>query len=174
MSLTPDPHQKLKSLEALRRLRTSPSGQAPWVLANGVFDLFHVGHLRYLQAASREAEILVVAVNSDASTQARKGPDRPIIPQAERAEIVCGLACVDYVLVFDETEVRSILRALRPEVHAKGTDYTEATVPEADVVRAYGGRVAICGDPKLHSTSEVVLRLGPKASARGNAPESPP
>lgn len=128
------------------------------VLANGVFDLFHVGHLRYLAAAAEEADILVVAVNSDASTRAYKGPDRPIIPEDERAEIVGALACVDHVLVFDSDTVVPILEALRPEVHAKGTDYTTETVPERHVVRAYGGRTAICGDPKDHSSTELIAR----------------
>jgi rfaE bifunctional protein nucleotidyltransferase chain/domain len=128
-------------------------------LANGVFDLFHVGHLRYLEAAAREAELLVVAVNSDASTRAHKGPDRPVVPEDERAEILCGLACVDRVVVFDAPSVVRIIEALRPEVHAKGTDYEPATVPERHVVAAYGGRVAICGDPKDHSSSALIEAL---------------
>lgn len=126
------------------------------VLANGVFDLFHVGHLRYLEAAAEEADALLVAVNSDASTRAYKGPDRPIIPENERAEIICSLACVDHVLVFDEPNVIGILEALEPDVHAKGTDYTPETVPERAVVARYGGRVAICGDPKDHSSSAII------------------
>jgi rfaE bifunctional protein nucleotidyltransferase chain/domain len=150
-------HQdKLTTLEALVRAR--PPGTI--AMANGVFDLFHVGHLRYLEAAAALADVLVVAVNSDASTRAYKGPGRPVIPEAERAEIVAGLACVDHVLIFDEPNVERVLSVLRPDVHAKGTDYTEATVPERAIVEGYGGRVAICGDPKDHSSSALIEKLG--------------
>lgn len=128
-------------------------------LANGVFDLFHVGHLRYLQGARALADVLVVAVNSDASTRRNKGPDRPIVPEAERAEIVAGLACTDLVLVFDEPDVRHIIRAVRPDVHVKGTDYTADSIPERSEVEAYGGRVAVAGDPKDHSTTALAARL---------------
>jgi D-glycero-beta-D-manno-heptose 1-phosphate adenylyltransferase len=128
-------------------------------LANGVFDLFHVGHLRYLQGARAEADLLVVAVNSDASTRANKGPNRPIVPEAERAEIVAALACVDHVLLFDSKDVVPVIRALRPDVQVKGTDYTPDTIPEAAEVRAYGGRVAVAGDPKGHSTTELIAKL---------------
>lgn len=126
------------------------------VLANGVFDVLHVGHLRYLEAAAALCDVLVVAVNSDASTRAYKGPGRPVVPEDERAELIAGLACVDHVLVFDEPNVEAVLDALRPDVHAKGTDYTADTVPERAVVQAYGGRVAICGDPKDHSSTELI------------------
>jgi D-glycero-beta-D-manno-heptose 1-phosphate adenylyltransferase len=128
-------------------------------LANGVFDLFHVGHLRYLEGARAEADLLVVAVNSDASTRANKGPNRPIVPEAERAEIVAALACVDHVLLFDSKDVVPVIRALRPDVQVKGTDYTPDTIPEAAEVRAYGGRVAVAGDPKGHSTTELIAKL---------------
>jgi rfaE bifunctional protein nucleotidyltransferase chain/domain len=128
-------------------------------LANGVFDLLHVGHVRYLQGAKALGDVLVVAVNSDASTRAYKGPGRPHIPQAERAELVAALACTDRVMVFDEPDVRGIIRALKPDVHVKGTDYTPETIPEADEVRAYGGRVAVAGDPKDHSTTELARKL---------------
>jgi rfaE bifunctional protein nucleotidyltransferase chain/domain len=128
-------------------------------LANGVFDLIHVGHVRYLEGAKELADCLVVAVNSDASTRAYKGPGRPHIPEGERAEMVAALACTDRVLVFDELNVRSIIRALKPDVHVKGTDYTPDSIPEADEVRAYGGRVAVAGDPKNHSTTELAQRL---------------
>jgi rfaE bifunctional protein nucleotidyltransferase chain/domain len=130
------------------------------VLANGAFDLLHVGHVRYLEAAKALGDVLVVAINSDASVRATKGPGRPVVPQAERAELVTALRCVDHVLVFDEPDVRAVIRALRPHVHAKGTDYTVETVPERAEVEAYGGRVAICGDPKDHSTSSLVGKLG--------------
>ncbi|MEQ9500043.1 MAG: adenylyltransferase/cytidyltransferase family protein [Deltaproteobacteria bacterium] len=145
-------HTTLDALVAER-----PAGTV--VMANGVFDLFHVGHLRYLEAAAAEAEVLVVAINSDASTRAYKGPNRPIVPEGERAEIVAGLACVDHVLVFDEPDVVRVLERLRPDVHAKGTDYTAETVPERHVVEGYGGRVAICGDPKDHSTTDMISRM---------------
>jgi rfaE bifunctional protein nucleotidyltransferase chain/domain len=128
-------------------------------LANGVFDLIHVGHVRYLEGAKELADCLVVAVNSDASTRAYKGPGRPHIPEGERAEMVAALACTDRVIVFDEPNVRNIIRALKPDVHVKGTDYTPDTIPEGDEVRAYGGRVAVAGDPKNHSTTELAQRL---------------
>jgi rfaE bifunctional protein nucleotidyltransferase chain/domain len=128
-------------------------------LANGVFDLFHVGHLRYLVGARAVADLLVVAVNSDRSTRENKGPGRPVVPEAERAEIVAALACVDHVVVFDSKDVVPVIRALRPDVHVKGTDYTPDTIPEAAEVRSYGGRVAVAGDPKEHSTTELIGKL---------------
>ncbi len=128
-------------------------------LANGVFDLLHVGHVRYLEGAKALADVLVVAVNSDASTRRNKGPDRPVIPEAERAELVAALACTDLVLVFDEPDVRGVIRALRPDVQVKGTDYTAESIPERAEVEAYGGRVAIAGDPKDHSTTELARKL---------------
>ncbi|HCF60963.1 MAG TPA: D-glycero-beta-D-manno-heptose 1-phosphate adenylyltransferase [Myxococcales bacterium] len=128
-------------------------------MANGVFDLLHVGHVRYLQAAKGLADVLVVAVNSDASTRAYKGPGRPVVPEAERAELVAALACTDHVLLFDDADVRAVLRALKPDVHVKGTDYTEASIPERDEVLAYGGRVAVAGDPKDHSSTDMIRRL---------------
>lgn len=128
-------------------------------LANGVFDLFHVGHLRYLEGAKALADVLVVAVNSDVSTRSNKGPGRPWVPEAERAEIVAGLSCTDWVFVFDAPDVREILRALKPDLHVKGTDYTPETIPERAEVEAYGGKVAIAGDPKDHSTTEQARAL---------------
>ena len=151
---------KIASRETIaERVRQAQSRGQVVAMANGVFDLIHVGHVRYLQAARQMADLLVVAVNSDASTRAYKGPDRPLIPEAERAEMVAALACVDFVLVFDELDVRPTLRALRPDIHVKGTDYTEASIPERDEVLAYGGRVAIAGDPKDHSSTETIARL---------------
>jgi rfaE bifunctional protein nucleotidyltransferase chain/domain len=126
------------------------------VLANGNFDLLHVGHVRYLRSAKALGGQLVVAINSDQSVRALKGQDRPIMPEQERAEIVSALADVDAVIVFPELDVRSIIREIRPDIHAKGTDYTADTVPERDVVAACGGRVAIVGDSKDHSTSEII------------------
>lgn len=126
-------------------------------LANGCFDLLHVGHVRYLQAAAAEADRLVVAVNDDAA--AAKGPGRPILTAAVRAELVAALRGVHYVTIFAEPTVTELLRALRPDVHCKGTDYTVETVPERDVVREYGGRIAIVGDPKDHSTRDLLARI---------------
>ena len=130
------------------------------MLANGCFDVLHVGHIRYLQAAKALGDLLVVGINSDRQVAVLKGPGRPIMPETERAEMVASIAAVDFVTVFDEPTVESLLLALRPDIHAKGTDYTEETVPERDVVRSYGGRVAIVGDPKNHSTSEILDRMG--------------
>jgi rfaE bifunctional protein nucleotidyltransferase chain/domain len=127
--------------------------------ANGCFDLLHVGHVRYLQAAAKEGDRLVVAVNDDLSAAALKGPGRPVIRAADRAELVAGLRDVDYVVVFSEPTVESLLRRVRPDVHCKGTDYTIDTVPERAVVQAYGGRTAIVGDAKAHSTRALVARL---------------
>ena len=126
--------------------------------ANGCFDLLHVGHVRYLQAAAIEADRLIVAVNDDEACS-RKGPGRPALPAADRAEIVAALRGVDYVVVFPEATVDPLLRLLRPDVHCKGTDYTEATVPERETVLGYGGRVAIVGDPKDHSTHDLLARI---------------
>ncbi len=128
-------------------------------LANGIFDLLHVGHVRYLQGARELADRLVVAINSDASARGLKGPGRPVVVEGERAEIIAALECVDDVVIFDEPNVISIIRALRPDVHVKGTDYTEETIPEREEVAAYGGRVAIAGDPKDHSTSAILDSL---------------
>jgi D-glycero-beta-D-manno-heptose 1-phosphate adenylyltransferase len=152
--------QKLLRLEDLPGLRAEASAAGKSIaLANGVFDLFHVGHLRYLEGAKVLAQLLVVAVNSDASARQIKGPGRPLVPEAERAEIVAALACVDRVVLFDSADVLPVIRALRPDVHVKGTDYTPDTVPEAAEVRSYGGRVAVAGDPKDHSTSELLRKL---------------
>jgi len=128
-------------------------------LANGCFDLLHVGHIRYLEAASAEADRLVVAINDDQSVARLKGEGRPVMPEADRAELVGGLRAVDYVVLFSEPTVTGLLEELRPDVHCKGTDYTEGTVPERDAVRAYGGRVAIVGDPKDHSTRDLLSRI---------------
>ena len=127
--------------------------------ANGGFDLVHVGHVRYLEAARREANRLVVAINSDQSVRGLKGPSRPVLPEADRAELVAALRAVDYVVIFSEPTVAPLLELVRPDVHCKGTDYTVDTVPERDTVSAYGGRIAIVGDPKDHSTTDVLSRL---------------
>jgi rfaE bifunctional protein nucleotidyltransferase chain/domain len=128
-------------------------------LANGVFDLFHVGHLRYLEGAKELGDVLVVGINTDRSTRAYKGEERPLVPEEERAEIVCGLQCVDWVVLFDEADARGLISALRPDVHVKGRDYTPETIPERDAVVAYGGRTAVSGDEKGHSSTEMVNRL---------------
>ena len=127
--------------------------------ANGMFDLLHVGHLRYLEGAAAEADVLVVAVNSDRSSRALKGPGRPVVPEHERAELVGGLACVGWVTIFDEPTVEPLLRAVRPDVHCKGTDYTPENVPERAIADELGIRVAIVGDPKDHATTDLLRRL---------------
>ncbi|MGB2602105.1 MAG: adenylyltransferase/cytidyltransferase family protein [Candidatus Sulfotelmatobacter sp.] len=136
------------------------------LLANGNFDLLHVGHVRYLRGAKELGGRLVVAINSDDSVRALKGEGRPIMPAEERAEILAALADVDAVVIFPELDVRALIREIRPDIQAKGTDYTVDSVPERDAVVEYGGRVAIVGDPKDHSTSELIrLRLGPRQSS---------
>lgn len=128
------------------------------VLANGCFDLLHVGHVRYLEAAKALGARLVVCVNGDAAVRELKGEGRPRTPENERAEIIAALACVDAVIIFQEKDVRALIRELRPAVHAKGTDYTADSVPERDVVREVGGRVAIVGDPKDHSSTDLLRK----------------
>lgn len=148
------------NLEEAQRLVESWRSQGLKVaLANGVFDLLHVGHVRYLEAARLLADRLVVAVNSDASTRAYKGPGRPVIPEGERAELLRALRCTDLVLIFEEPDVRAVIRALKPDVHVKGTDYTPESIPERAEVEAYGGRVAVAGDPKDHSTTALLAKL---------------
>ena len=129
------------------------------VMANGVFDLLHVGHLRYLEDARRHGDALLVAVNSDASARALKGEGRQVVPEAERLELVAALRCVDGAFLFAEPDVRGVLRALKPHCHAKGTDYTAQTVPEREVIAEWGGKVVITGDPKAHSSTEVLNTL---------------
>jgi D-glycero-beta-D-manno-heptose 1-phosphate adenylyltransferase len=129
------------------------------VLANGCFDLLHVGHVRYLTAARALGDVLFVGINSDAAVARLKGPGRPLMPAAERAEILTGLRAVDHVVVFDEDTADRLVSLVRPAVHAKGTDYTDASVPEAASVRAAGGRVAIVGDPKDHATRDLIARI---------------
>jgi rfaE bifunctional protein nucleotidyltransferase chain/domain len=143
-------------VEAVARERAAGKSIA---FANGCFDLLHVGHLRYLQGAAREADRLIVAVNDDASVAALKGAGRPILAAADRAELVSALRGVDYVVVFSDATVERLLLLLKPDVHCKGTDYTVDTVPERAVVASYGGRTAIVGDPKLHATRELLKRI---------------
>ncbi|MEP6787463.1 MAG: adenylyltransferase/cytidyltransferase family protein [Acidobacteriota bacterium] len=130
------------------------------VLANGCFDLFHVGHVRYLAGAKALGDILVVGVNSDRHARILKGKGRPFVPENERAELVSALRFVDFVTIFDEPTVGGLIKTLRPDFHAKGTDYSTDTVPERDIVRECGGKVAIVGDPKDHSSTELIVAIG--------------
>ena len=157
-------HNKILSRDELRRRVDEWRRAGERVtLANGNFDLLHVGHVRYLRGAKALGGKLVVAINSDESVRALKGEGRPVMPENERAEIVAALADVDAVVIFPELDVRTIIREIRPDVQAKGTDYTPDSVPERDAVAEYGGRVAIVGDPKDHSTSEIIrTRLSPR------------
>ena len=142
-----------------RRLEEERARGQRIVLANGCFDLLHVGHVRYLEGARQEGDVLVVAVNSDASVQKIKGPGRPILPGEARAQLVAALGVVSYVTVFDEPDVTALLAVFRPDVHAKGTDYTVDTVPERDTAVRLGVRIAIVGDAKEHSTRDLLARL---------------
>jgi rfaE bifunctional protein nucleotidyltransferase chain/domain len=157
-------NDKIVGREQLReRVRQWRSAGEGIVLANGNFDLLHVGHVRYLRGAKELAGKLIVAINSDESVRTLKGDGRPVMPAEERAEIVAALADVDAVVIFSELDVRALIREIRPDIQAKGTDYTVESVPERDVVRECGGRVAIVGDQKNHSTSEIIRsRLGPR------------
>lgn len=146
--------------ELAQRVNADRENGSRIIFANGCFDVLHVGHVRYLAGARALGDVLVVGVNSDAQVARLKGAGRPVLPAEERAEIVAALESVSYVTVFDEPTVEQLLLALKPDVHAKGTDYTEDSVPERDVVRSYGGKVAIVGDSKDHSTSEILARLG--------------
>lgn len=146
--------------ELTQQIAKARDAGARIVLANGCFDVLHVGHVRYLAGARELGDILVVGVNSDEQVAIQKGPGRPVLPALERAEILAALESVTYVTMFEEPTVEQLLLTIKPDVHAKGTDYTTDSVPERDVVRSYGGRVAIVGDPKDHSTSEIIARLG--------------
>jgi len=164
--LSISPHQKLLTRDQLReRVAEWRRAGARVTLANGCFDLLHVGHVRYLRAAKELGDRLVVAVNSDASVKTLKGEGRPLMPAEERAEILAALTDVDAVVIFPENDVRAIIREIRPNFHAKGTDYTAESVPERAEVEACGGRVVIVGDPKNHSASEIIrTRLTPRSS----------
>jgi rfaE bifunctional protein nucleotidyltransferase chain/domain len=160
------PAQKILNREELKQQVAAwrRSGESI-TLANGCFDLLHVGHVRYLHAAKQLGGRLIVAINSDQSVRALKGEGRPLMPVEERAEILSALADVDAVVIFPERDAQALIRELRPDVHAKGTDYTADTVPERDVVAECGGRVEIVGDPKDHSASEIIRsRIGPRRS----------
>ena len=146
------------------RLRNDPAAREGLVLANGIFDVLHVGHVRYLEGARAAGRSLVVAINSDASAERLKGPGRPVIPLDERLELVAALGCVDWATWFEEDTVEPLLRLLRPAAHAKGTDYTEESVPERGVARELGIRTVIVGDPKRHASSEILRRIRSAAS----------
>ncbi|HEU0253055.1 MAG TPA: adenylyltransferase/cytidyltransferase family protein [Pyrinomonadaceae bacterium] len=152
--------------ELVRRVDMDKASGARIVFANGCFDVLHVGHVRYLAGARELGDVLVVGINSDEQVAIQKGAGRPVLPAIERAEIVAALEPVTYVTIFEEPTVEQLLLLIKPDVHAKGTDYTVDTVPERDVVRSYGGQVAIVGDPKDHSTSEIVTRLGGGVNAQ--------
>ena len=145
--------------QLLHRVRDHRAAGRTIAFANGAFDLLHVGHVRYLASAAHEADVLIVAVNDDASVRALKGEGRPIMKDADRAELVAGLRWVDYVIIFPEPTVGPLLETLRPDVHCKGTDYSVESVPERAIVQAYGGRTAIVGDPKDHSTRDLLARI---------------
>jgi rfaE bifunctional protein nucleotidyltransferase chain/domain len=144
---------------ALEQVRAARAAGKTIALANGCFDVLHVGHVRYLTGAKAQADVLIVGVNADASVRRLKGPGRPVLPEQDRALLVAALRSVDHVVVFAEDDVGRLLRTLRPDVHCKGTDYTPESVPERDIVRSYGGRVAIVGDPKDHDTHAILARL---------------
>lgn len=151
---------KLATLEqAKQRVAEARAAGQSVAFANGCFDVLHVGHVRYLQGAKAEGDLLVVGINGDESVRRLKGPERPVMPEGDRALLIAGLRCVDLVVVFHEDDVARLLLELRPDVHCKGTDYTPDTVPEREVVRSYGGRVAIVGDPKDHDTRALLARL---------------
>jgi rfaE bifunctional protein nucleotidyltransferase chain/domain len=160
--------EKIRSLEELSfEIQEIKAQGKIVVLANGVFDLIHVGHVRYLAGARREGDFLAVAVNGDESARSLKGEGRPFLPAAERAEILAALECVDRVIIFEEKNVERVLRALEPDVHAKGTDYTADTVPERAVTASFGGRTAIVGDPKDHSSTDLLRVIRGRRENRG-------
>lgn len=154
--------------DAMSAARAARAAGRTVALANGCFDVLHAGHVRYLEGARAEADVLVVGVNGDGSVRRLKGQGRPVMPEGDRALLVAGLRAVDHVVVFAEDDVSALILALRPDVHCKGTDYTAETVPERDVVRSYGGRVAIVGDPKDHDTRKLLERL--RVPGRGEDP----
>jgi D-glycero-beta-D-manno-heptose 1-phosphate adenylyltransferase len=153
------PEKVLPREQLAERVRRERAAGRTIAFANGCFDILHVGHVRYLESAAREGDVLVVALNDDNSVRQLKGEGRPILSAGDRAELVAALRCVDYVVIFSEPTVGPLLTELRPDVHCKGTDYTVETVPERDIVLGYGGRTAIVGDPKDHSTRDLLARI---------------
>lgn len=154
--------QILDRTELIEQIKNRRVENKKIVLANGCFDLFHVGHIRYLAGAKELADCLIVAINSDAQVRVLKGENRPFMPEAERAEIIAALRFVDYVTIFNEPTVEELIRAVRPDFHAKGTDYTVDSVPEREIVLEFGGRTAIVGDPKNHSSTGLIKLVGNK------------
>ncbi len=158
---------KLKTIPELKEIAAKARGAGRIVVfGNGCFDLLHVGHIRYLQGARELGDILILALNGDRSVEKLKGSGRPLMPELERAEILAALECVDYIVVFDDSTVDGLLNEIRPDVHAKGTDYREETVPERETVLSYGGRIAIVGDPKEHSTRDYLKRITKRTGTR--------
>lgn len=154
---------KKASVESLQAVCAEARGAGKTIaLANGCFDLLHVGHTRYLQGARAEGDLLIVGINADASVRKLKGEGRPLQNQDDRALLVAALHVVDHVVIFPEDTVENLLLTLKPDVHCKGTDYTQETVPERDIVKSYGGRIAIVGDPKDHNTSTLLMQLSAK------------
>ena len=167
MALTTHPLDKVKTVAELGCIVAAARARGKRVvLANGCFDLLHVGHIRYLEAAKAVADMLVVAINDDSSVRQLKGEARPLQSQHDRAEILASFECVDFVVIFDTPTVAPLLDALHPDYHAKGTDYSEETVPERQTVASYGGRTVIVGDQKSHSSRELVARITAKSRQR--------
>jgi len=159
--------KKLYSLSQLKKIiqEHKKRGQKV-VLANGCFDLIHLGHIRYLKESKKKGDILVVALNSDSSVRVLKGKGRPILNQKERAEIISSFSFIDYITFFKENNVEKVLLALKPDIHAKGSDYSEETVPEKETVKGYGGSITITGGPKIRSTSQLIKEIASKAKNR--------
>ena len=155
MAIILDRMPLIQEIKKLREQAAPPT----IAMANGLFDILHVGHLRYLEAASKEADLLLVAVNNDESARSLRGEGKPIVPGVERAELLAGLRCVDYVTLFPELSVEPLLESIRPNVHCKGTDYTQETLPEAALARQLGIRIAIVGDPKDHATTDIIQKI---------------
>ena len=149
----------LARAELVEKLNEKRNKNVKVVLANGCFDLFHVGHIRYLASAKKLGDLLIVGVNSDKQVVKLKGENRPFMPENERAEILSALSFVDFVTIFDEPTVAELIRAVRPDFHAKGTDYTADSVPEREIVKEYGGQTAIVGDPKDHSSTQLIRKI---------------
>jgi rfaE bifunctional protein nucleotidyltransferase chain/domain len=161
---------KIKTLDELCIIVAAQKRQGKRVIfANGCFDLLHVGHIRYLRAARALGDLLIVAVNSDASVRTLKGAGRPLIPEAERLEILAAITDIDYLLLFDELDVRRLLLYLQPDIQTKGTDYTLETIPEREVVLSYGGSLAVVGDPKDHSSTTLLERISQLCHTRNNS-----
>jgi rfaE bifunctional protein nucleotidyltransferase chain/domain len=160
--------KKLRSLAELKKvIETQKRRGRRIVLANGCFDLFHVGHVRYLRESAEQGDLLVVALNSDSSVRALKGAGRPLLPQGERAAVLAAFEFVDYIVIFSEPNVEKVLLALKPAVHSKGSDYTIETVPEKETVKSYGGTIFIAGGPKVRSTRDVVGLIAARKDPNG-------